>query len=108
MALRQRYLPLFELRAGMTLGRPVTLMERGVVVLNLPAGHVLSEVSLTQLRVRHAEFACVSEEDERDETLRRQERDLQEARLAAIFRQADLSHPETRALYEAVLAYRIC
>ncbi len=108
MALRQRYLPLFELRAGMTLGRPITLMERGVAVLNLPAGQVLSEASLMQLRARHAEFACISEEDERDEILRRQERELHEARLAAVFRQADLNHPETRALYEAVLAYRTC
>ncbi|MDD3483447.1 hypothetical protein [Azovibrio restrictus] len=106
MALRQRYLPLFELQAGMSLGRPVTLMERGVVVLNLPVGHVLTEASLAQLRARHAEYACISDEDGLDESLRDQEQNHLEARLAAIFRQADLNHPETRALYEAVLAYR--
>lgn len=103
---RLRYLPLFELEAGMMLGRPVSLSERGHAVYKLPAGHVLSEANLSQLRAHHAEFACVVEQDEREESLRCQERAAQEARLAVIFRNADLSHPQTRAFYEAVLAYR--
>lgn len=106
MSLRYRYLPLFELQAGMVLGRPVALAERGVVVLNLPAGHVLTEANLEQLAARHAEYACIAAEDERSEEFCRQHRATQEARLAAIFSHADLDHPETRALYEAVLAYR--
>ena len=103
---RLRYLPLFELEPGMVLGRPLVLSERGQAVFRLAAGQVLSEANLSQLRARHAEYACICEEDPRDESLRCQQRAAQEARLAAIFRNADLNHPETRAFYEAVLTYR--
>jgi hypothetical protein len=106
MSERLRHLPLHELRPGMVLGHPIVLTERGIVVLNLPAGHVLNEASLAQLAARHAEYAAICEPETRSPEALAALRAREEARLALIFSNADLDHPDTRAFYEAVLAYR--
>lgn len=106
MDLRQRYLPLFNLSAGMVLAKPLVLIERGRVTLRLPAGHVLTEASLEQLAAHHAEYACIREEDTRSEAERQADWAQQEARQARVFQFADLDSPDIRAFYQALLAYR--
>lgn len=106
MSVRLRYLPMQEIEAGMVLGHQLVLSERGVAVLNLPEGHVLTEANLAQLRARHAEYACIAAADTRSEAERQQLRQEQEARLRSIFRNADLEQAATRGLFDAVLAYR--
>ncbi len=106
MDLRHKYLPLFELRAGMTLAKPLVLTERGRVTLRLPAGQVLSEASIEQLLAHHAEYACIEEADSRSEAERQADGQAQEARLARIFQFANLDSPNIRAFYQALLAYR--
>ncbi|MDR2625637.1 MAG: hypothetical protein LBC37_04830 [Zoogloeaceae bacterium] len=107
MAVRPVYLPLFSVRAGMTLARPAIISERQVTALMLPAGHELTESNLAQLRAHHAHYLCIAEEDTRGEVLRAQHVATQIARLEKIFCNADLEHPETRAFHEAVRAYRL-
>ncbi|MDR1351563.1 MAG: hypothetical protein LBJ59_12460 [Zoogloeaceae bacterium] len=107
MAIRQVYLPLFSVRAGMTLARPAVISERQVTVLMLPAGHELTDSNLAQLRAHHAHYLCIAEEDTRGDILRAQNIAMQTAQLEKIFCNADLEHPETRAFYDAVRAYRL-
>ncbi|MDR2365133.1 MAG: hypothetical protein LBD68_04660 [Zoogloeaceae bacterium] len=107
MAIRQIYLPLFSVRAGMTLARSAVITERQVTVLMLPAGHELTENNLAQLRAHHADYLCIAEEDARSDVLRAQNIATQSARIDRIFCNADPEHPETRAFCDAVRAYRL-
>jgi hypothetical protein len=107
METRRSYLPLFSVEPGMALAKPVVVTERGRAVLSLPAGHLLTDANIAQLRAHHAQYVCVDEEDTRSHIVREQQMVIQEARLAAIFHNANLDHPETRAFYEAVRAYRL-
>lgn len=106
MDLRQKYLPIFDLSAGMVLAKPLVLTERGRVTLRLPAGHILTEASLEQLAAHRAEYACIQVEDTRSATERQAAEEEQEARQARIFQFADLNSPDIRAFYQALLAYR--
>ena len=106
MNLRRRYLPLTELQPDMVLAKPLVLSERGRVTLRLPAGHVLTEASLEQLEAHHAEYACIDTEDTRTEIEQNEAWQQQEIRLAQIFQFADLTKPEIRSFYNALLAYR--
>lgn len=106
MNYRLRHLPLSEVCEGMMLGAPLVLTENGVISLSLPAGHVLTESSLRQIHVRHAEFVCIRLEDERSDEERADDIAATEARLRQIFRAADLSQPAVAGLYEAVRAFR--
>lgn len=105
--LRRRYLPFYEVQAGMVLGEPMTLTERHIVRFSLPAGHALTHENLQQLAVHHAEFVCVAEPDTRSvEEIERDTRNAA-ARVQEIFAHADLSEPILAALFERVLAYRM-
>lgn len=106
MNTRLRYLSLPEAVDGMVLGAPLVLAEHGVISFSLPAGHVLTESNIQQMKVRRAEFVCVQEEDGRSDEEREREWSQAEARLQHLFRAADLSQPAMARLYEAVLAYR--
>jgi len=106
MSIRHRFLPLFMVAPDMVLARPLMLMERGRNVLNLPAEHVLTQSNLSQLRAHHAQYVCVQEEDYRGQMARECFEMDQIKRLQAIFYHADLGDPETRAFFEAALAYR--
>jgi hypothetical protein len=90
----------------MVLGVPLILAEKGVISFSLPAGHVLTESNIQQMRVRQAEFVCIQEADSRDDAERADAWAMAEARLQRIFRAADLRQPEMAGLYEAVRAYR--
>jgi hypothetical protein len=107
MPIRQSYLPLFAVKPGMTLAKPIVVTERGRAALSLPAGNALTESNIAQLRAHHAQYACISEEDPRSNVVREQQIAVQAARLAAIFHNADLENPELRAFYDAVCAYRL-
>lgn len=107
MPTRQSYLPLFAVEPGMVLAKPVVVTESGRAVLSLSAGNALTESGIAQLRAHHAQYLCVSEEDERSNMVREQQIAVQAARLETIFRHADLERPEMRAFYDAVRAYRL-
>ncbi|MDR2638085.1 MAG: hypothetical protein LBB55_07085 [Zoogloeaceae bacterium] len=104
--LRQRFLPLFSVTPDMVLARPMIVSEMGRVVLNLPAGHVLSQANLAQLRAHHAQYVCVQEEDTRGQMVRERNEMDQIQRMQTIFARAELGDPDTRAFFDAVLAYR--
>jgi len=106
MTTHLRYLPLEEACEGMVLGSALTLVEHGIMTFRLPAGHVLTESNLRQLTVHHGEFVCIEAEDPRSEAEREQEWAKHDARLAQLFRHADLSEPATAGLYQAVQKYR--
>jgi len=106
MNTRHRFLPLSRVTPDMVLARPVMVTERGKVVLNLPVEHVLTRNNLAQLRAHHAQYVCVLEEDYRGRLARERFEMDQIERLQTIFCHADLGDPETRAFFEAVLAYR--
>jgi hypothetical protein len=106
MATRIRYLAIEDVTPGMVLGAPLCSGEQGVTTLTLPAGHVLTDSNIAQIRQRNAEWACVVEEDARSDDERAT--DLQAAReqLDGLFETADRSQPAIAALYSAVLRYR--
>lgn len=106
MKQRLRYLPLNELVEGMILGASLTIAENGVTNFALPAGQVLTEGNLRQIALRHGEFACVVEDDQRSDEARAAELVAHEASLRRIFANADLERPAVAGLYAAVLAYR--
>lgn len=103
---RDRYLPAFALTPGMVLAKPLVITERGIVVFSLPAGKMLTEALLRQLRAHHGEFACIETWDERPENQRQLEFDQAQGRLAEIFRHADRDSPAAGALHDLILAYR--
>lgn len=104
--IRRLYLPISDAREGMVLDAPLVLAEHGVRNFSLPAGHELTETNIHQMALRHAEFVCIQQDDERSSEERQAEQAASEARLAHIFRSADLNNPTMARLYEAVLAFR--
>jgi hypothetical protein len=106
MAMRSRYLPLFELEEGMVIGKPLDIVEQEIVTFSLPQGHVLTQQNLEQLAAHNAAYACIEQEDERTEEEKRLLVQQQSARLAAIFKTADFDQPATRAFHEALQVYR--
>lgn len=106
METRLRYLPISEVKEGMVLGVPLVLSEHGVSNFSLPVGHALTETNIRQMSVRHAEFVCVQQLDERSEAERLAEYKAAEARLKHIFRASNRDDPVISRLYEAVLAFR--
>ncbi|MDR0234168.1 MAG: hypothetical protein LBI31_05120 [Zoogloeaceae bacterium] len=107
MSIRHRFLPLSVVEPDMVLARPLMLTDRGRVILSFPADHVLTQNNLEQLRARHAQYVCVQEEDNRGQMARERFETDQIDRLQIIFRHADMGDPETRAFFEAILAYRV-
>ena len=106
MRSHHRYIPIVEAQVGTVLGAPLTVANRGVLSLTLPAGHTLTDENMHQLGAHHAEFVCVVEPDERaDEQVA-----LDAARVAGrvlqIFEGADLGDPTMEALFDQVLGYR--
>lgn len=106
MEIRLRYLPIVDVQEGMVLGAPLVLTEHGVNTFSLPAGHALTETNLRQMSIRHAEFVCVQQTDERSAQEREAEWEAAEARLKHIFRASNLDDPLMAHLYSAVLAFR--
>ena len=106
MEIRLRYLPITDACEGMVLGAPLTITENGVRTYSLPAGHVLTETNLHQISIRHAEFVCVQQSDERTPEERENQRLAAEIRLKHIFRAASKDNPAMVRLYDSIFAYR--
>ncbi|MCL2076610.1 MAG: hypothetical protein FWH15_09305 [Betaproteobacteria bacterium] len=106
MSTRHRFLPLSMAAPDMVLARPVRLTDRGRVVLNFPAQHSLTRNNISQLRAHHAQYVCVQEEDFRGHLARERFEMDQIERLQKIFRHTNLGDPDTRAFFDAALAYR--
>ena len=103
---RECYLPAFALTPGSVLAKPLVITERGIVSFSLPAGKMLTEALIHQLRAHHGELACIETWDERTESQRQLEADQAQRRLGEIFRHADQGCPAAGALYDLILAYR--
>lgn len=100
------YLPFRQAKAGMLLAAPLVVTEHGVMRINLPQGHVLTEINLEQLRVHHAELVCVLLPDTRSDAQKAVERAREESYLNKVFQLADRQQPLIKNLYQAVLNYR--
>lgn len=90
----------------MVLAKPLMVVDRGMLSEGLPAGHVLTQDSLAKLATRHAEMACVQWADPRTTEQKREQLAREQARLAEIFREANLQHAPTLMLYRALLDFR--
>ena len=106
MRVRQRFVPIEEARVGMVLGVAANAIERGLLSLTLPAGHVLTEDSLGQLVAHHAEFIQIEYPDTRPDEVVADDVAVAARRVMDIFDDADLTDPTLAALFEQVLAYR--
>lgn len=106
MTIRHRYISPTLLHPGMVLARPLVIAERGRVNLRMPSGRVLTETCIEQILAHRAEYICVEENDTRSEAECESDGLRQEARLAHIFRFANLESPNVRAFYNALLTYR--
>lgn len=106
MNIRQRYLPISEVTAGMVLGAPLTLVEHGLKTFSLPAGHRLTEENLRQIAVHHGEFACIEVPELRSEAEIEEQLRQATEKLDRIFAKADRSNSAVEGLYQAVLRYR--
>lgn len=106
MATRLRCLPFSSLEPGMVLGAALRVPEQGVISFLLPAGHELTESNLSQMAVRHAEYACIEAVDSRTDEVRDMEWAASEKRQQEIFQLADLQQPALAGLYDAVLRWK--
>ncbi len=106
MRIRHQFIPIEDARVGMVLGVAANAIEKGLLSLTLPAGHLLTEDSLSQLVAHHAEFIQIQYPDTRmDETVA-DEVAATAKRVMDIFDGINLSDPNLAALFDQVLAYR--
>lgn len=106
MRTRTHYIPIVEAEAGMQLGTPVKVVNRGILRFSLPAGHTLSRDNLHQLTAHQAEFIFVAAPDERSDEQIAVDAALAARRTMEIFAGADLTDPTMAALFDRVLSYR--
>ncbi|MES2879286.1 MAG: hypothetical protein V4713_12770 [Pseudomonadota bacterium] len=106
MRTRHRYIPISDVQVGMTLGAPLNVVQRGILSLTLPDGHVLTEENMGQLGAHAAEFMCITETDTRSDEEVAQDATRATARVRQIFDGADLNDSTLATLFDQVLAYR--
>lgn len=106
MKIRRRHIALHEAKVGMVLCSPISVVTHGVLRCSIPAGLVLTEDNLHQLKIHHVEFLFVSEIDPRTDVEIAEDTAQAVQRVTEIFSAADLNNPTMAALYEQVLAYR--
>jgi len=105
MRQRHHYLPLVEVQAGMVLGAPADAVRGGTVRFSLPAGHVLTEDNLHQLRAHQVEFIFTDEADTRTDQQVADDAAHVAHDVMQRFEGADLSDPVMMALFDQVLAF---
>jgi len=103
---REHFLHLERVAAGMTLSTPASVAERGVLTMELPAGHILTEENLDQLRAHHAEYVFVHLPDPRGDEQVAVDAAQAARRVLDIFQGADLTNPHMAAFFDQVLRYR--
>lgn len=106
MTRRYRFLPLNKLQVGMILSRAVTVVQQGLVTYSLPADMALTEQNIEQLALHDAVCVQVAQADTRTAEEIQAFNERQAGRLQMIFKPANLAEPETRTLFDALLAYR--
>lgn len=106
MRTRHRYIPISEARVGMVLGAPLHVVQRGILSLTLPDGHVLTDENRSQLGAHAAEFMCIAEPDTRSDEEVALDAAKATTRVRQIFDGADLNDPTLATLFDQVLAYR--
>jgi hypothetical protein len=106
MRTRHHYIPIVEARTGMVLSASARVIVRGMLSLELPAGHALTEENLQQLNTHHAEFIFVDLSDSRSDQQVALDAALAARRVMQIFEGADLTDPNMAALFDQVLGYR--
>ncbi len=106
MRTRHHYIPIIEAQPGMVLSAPARVVERGMLSLELPAGHALTEENLQQLNAHHAEFMFVDLPDSRSDEQVAVDAALAAHRVMQIFEGADLTDPNMATLFDQVLGYR--
>ena len=106
MRTRTQYIPIEEAESGMVLGAPAVVSQHGMVRYSLPAGHVLTEDNLRQLKAHQAEFVFIAIPDTRSDEQVAVDAALAARRTMEIFAGADLSDPTMAYLFDYVLAYR--
>ena len=106
MRTRPRYLPIIEAEPGMVLGAPLNTVERGILSVSLPAGHILTEENVHQLRTRHAEFIFIAEPDPRTDEEVGADAALAAHRVMQIFEGVDLKDRNMLTLFDQVLIHR--
>ena len=106
MRFRYQYLSTKLARPGIVLGAAADAVVGGAVSFSLPAGHVLTEDNIHQLRVHKVEFIFVGCEDTRTDGEVAEDAAKAAARVMRVFADADLSEPHMAALFDQVLSYR--
>jgi hypothetical protein len=106
MRTRPHYIPIIEAEAGMVLGEPVRVANRGQLRFCLPAGHTLTSDNLHQLAAHHAEFIFIAEPDPRSDEQVAVDAAQAAHRVMEIFAGAELDDPTMAALFDQILGYR--
>lgn len=106
MTTRHRYIPIEDATVDMVLSAATTVVERGHLSLVLPAGHVLTDENLHQLKARFAEFVYVDEADTRDDAQIADDAAQAAYCVLRTFDGADLSDPNLAGLFDQVLGFR--
>ncbi len=106
MRYRYQYLSTQLARPGIVLGAPADAVVGGSVSFSLPAGHVLTEDNIRQLRTHKVEFIFVGCEDKRSDAEVAEDVATAAARVLRVFADADLNEPHMAALFDQVLSYR--
>ena len=106
MRTRLLYIPISEAQVGMVLGAPLSVVNRGMLSLTFPEGHVLTDENKHELNAHLAEFMCIAKPDERSDEQVAMDAATAAGRVMQIFDGVDMSNPTMAALFDQVLIYR--
>lgn len=106
MRTRHQYIPVTQIAPGMVLGETVQVVERGLLSMVLPPGHLLTPDNVNQLNAHHAEFICIDQPDERSDEQITLDTEQATHRVQEIFKDGNLEDPTLQALFDQVMAYR--
>lgn len=106
MRTRTQYIPIVAAEEGMTLAAPLNVVKHGHMRFSLPAGHVLTDDNLYQMKANRAEFIFIAAHDTRSDEQIAEDTAQVAHRVMDIFSGADLSNPTMAALFDQILAYR--
>jgi len=106
MKTRRQYIPVTDIEPGMVLGETVQVVERGLLSMELPPGHLLTADNLNQLRAHHAEYICIEQPDERSDEQIAKDTEQAARRVQESFRDSNLDDPTLLSLFDQVTAYR--
>ena len=106
MKTRRQYIPFTDIEPGMVLGETVQVVERGLLSMVLPPGHLLTADNLNQLHAHHAEYICIDQPDERSDEQIALDTEQAARRVQEIFRDCQLDDPTLLSLFDQVMAYR--